>query len=127
MNRPKFYIYLPLIFALVLILGIFIGGTFTVRNSDVASNGGNNSYTKIDEILKYVHDEYVDTIKTSELVDKTITSMLQNLDPHSAYISADELASMNEPLQGNFEGIGYYPRHLSHSRRPFGGRGCAGR
>ena len=106
MNRPKFYIYLPIIFALVLILGILIGGTFSLKNASGVAAGGNNQYTKIDEILRYVHDQYVDTIKTNELVDKTITSMLQNLDPHSAYITADELASMNEPLQGNFEGIG---------------------
>ncbi|MBA3971378.1 MAG: hypothetical protein H0X46_04425, partial [Bacteroidetes bacterium] len=106
MNRPKFYIYLPIIFALVLILGILIGGTFSLKNANGSIGEGTGQFSKIDEILRYVQDQYVDTIKDNDLVDKTITSMLQNLDPHSAYISADELASMNEPLQGNFEGIG---------------------
>jgi carboxyl-terminal processing protease len=107
MNRPRFYIYLPIIFALVLILGIFIGSTFTLRNSNGAINvSGNGTYGKINDILTYVHDEYVDTINTKELVDKTIISLLSNLDPHSSYITSEELSASNEPLQGNFEGIG---------------------
>ncbi|MGZ4034694.1 MAG: S41 family peptidase, partial [Bacteroidia bacterium] len=107
MNRPKFYIYLPVIFALVLILGIFIGSTFSPGNTDgsIVLNRKNKS-SKIDEVVNYVKSQYVDTIKEDELIDKTIESMLQNLDPHSAYITAAELASTNEPLQGNFEGIG---------------------
>lgn len=107
MNRPKFYIYLPIVFALVLILGIFIGSTFSLKNTAGGisfDSGGGNS--KIDQILRYIEDQYVDTIKTKELVDKTIVSMLANLDPHSSYITAEELLASNEPLQGNFEGIG---------------------
>jgi len=107
MNRPKFYIYLPIVFALLLILGIFIGTNINTSGpSGILSASGNNSYSKIDEILRYVNEQYVDTIKTDKLVDKTIVSMLENLDPHSAYITADELLATNEPLQGNFEGIG---------------------
>jgi carboxyl-terminal processing protease len=107
MNRPKFYIYLPIFFSLVLILGIFIGTTFNLNTSF----GGipvdsKNRYNKIEEIIKYIDQEYVDTVDDKKLIENTITSMLQTLDPHSAYISADELAANNEPLQGNFEGIG---------------------
>lgn len=107
MNRPKFYIYLPIVFSLVLILGIFIGTTFRLdKKQGVLSVDANDSYTKVDEILRYVEHEYVDTINRKDLVEKTIVAMLENLDPHSAYIPASELAANNEPLQGNFEGIG---------------------
>lgn len=107
MNRPKFYIYLPIVFALVLILGIFVGSTFNLNNKLGSINvDGNNKYNKIEEILKYINQEYVDTVDDKKLVESTITSMLQTLDPHSSYISAEELAANNEPLQGNFEGIG---------------------
>ncbi len=107
MNRPKFYIYLPIVFALVLILGIFIGSTFGLKksNGSISLDSG-DQYNKIDQILRYVEDQYVDTIKTKDLVEKTIISLLANLDPHSSYISAEELLTSNEPLQGNFEGIG---------------------
>jgi carboxyl-terminal processing protease len=107
MNRPKFYIYFPIFFALILVLGIFIGSTFAPGHGTGAiSVSGANSYNKVEEILKYIEHEYVDTINDKKLVESTITSMLQTLDPHSSYISADELAANNEPLQGNFEGIG---------------------
>ncbi|MES2397712.1 MAG: S41 family peptidase [Bacteroidota bacterium] len=107
MNRPKFYVYLPIIFALVLILGIFIGTTFHLNNNlGTISVDPNNKYNKIEEILHYIQQEYVDTVNNEQLVEKTIVSMLQNLDPHSSYISADELQANNEPLKGNFEGIG---------------------
>jgi carboxyl-terminal processing protease len=104
MNRPKYYIYLPLFFALAVLIGVFIGKVSFTRVPAFASS--NASSGKIENILRYIDEQYVDTIKPEELVDKTIVSMLQNLDPHSAYITADELQSMNEPLQGNFEGIG---------------------
>ena len=111
-NRPRFYIYLPIFFALVLMLGIFIGTTFNLDLGTgpaairVGNGLGSGRYTKIDEILKYIDEQYVDTVDDKKLVESTITSMLQSLDPHSSYISADELAANNEPLQGNFEGIG---------------------
>ena len=107
MNRPKFYIYLPIIFSLVLLLGIFIGTTFSLKkqNGTIALDG-DSRYSKVDQILRYIQEQYVDTINSKELVDKTIISLLANLDPHSSYITAAELTASNEPLQGNFEGIG---------------------
>ena len=50
--------------------------------------------------------EYVDTVNQKKLVESTIEDMLHQLDPHSAYIPADELQASNEPLEGNFDGIG---------------------
>lgn len=107
MDRPKFYIYLPLVFALVLVLGIFIGQLFNLNNrTNFITVNTNNQYNKIEEILHYISDQYVDTINPKDLTEKTITTMLQNLDPHSSYLTSEELRANNEPLQGNFEGIG---------------------
>lgn len=107
MKRPKFYIYLPIFFSLVLILGIFIGSTFSVSNSQgIISVDADNKYNKAEEILRYIYQEYVDTISETELVEKTIVSMLENLDPHSNYIPSEELQANNEPLEGHFEGVG---------------------
>lgn len=106
MNRPKFYVYLPIVFALVLVLGILIGRTFSLNRGNFISVNPGNQYNKIEEILHYISDQYVDTINEKQLVEKTITTMLQNLDPHSSYLTAEELQANNEPLQGNFEGIG---------------------
>ena len=57
MNRPKFYIYLPIVFALLLILGIFIGTHVNLNNpTGNISLDANNSYSKVDEILRYEAD-----------------------------------------------------------------------
>jgi carboxyl-terminal processing protease len=107
MDRPKFYIYLPIVFALILILGIFIGVTFNLNTGKgVITVDGSNKYNKIEEILQYINHEYVDTVSEKQLIEKTIVSMLQNLDPHSSYITAEELQANNEPLKGHFEGVG---------------------
>ena len=49
---------------------------------------------------------YVDEVNEEELVEKAITSMLEELDPHSTYTNAEEARKMNESLEGEFEGIG---------------------
>jgi carboxyl-terminal processing protease len=49
---------------------------------------------------------YVDEVDKEELVDAAIVRMLEQLDPHSIYIPKEELEEVNEPLKGNFDGIG---------------------
>jgi carboxyl-terminal processing protease len=56
--------------------------------------------------LFYIENFYVDTTQPAKLVEAAIVSMLKELDPHSAYISKEELDAANEPLEGSFEGIG---------------------
>ena len=49
---------------------------------------------------------YVDTVNEERLVESAIIEMLRQLDPHSTYANAEEVKRLNEPLQGNFDGIG---------------------
>ncbi len=63
-------------------------------------------FNKINDVINYINNEYVDTVNQKNLVEKTMSELLHQLDPHSAYIPADELQAMNEPLEGNFDGIG---------------------
>ena len=104
----KFKIWLPLLLASVLALGIFFG----MKMNEPFKNKGNifsfrtNQFNKINDVVNYINQEYVDTVNQKKLVENTIESMLHTLDPHSAYIPADDLQAMNEPLEGNFEGIG---------------------
>lgn len=102
--------FLPLFFALVLVVGIFIGIRLN-RNSQQNQllqlfSNGNMASNKLDELVNYVLREYVDTLNRDSLTDKTIETLLGNLDPHSAYIPSSDLQATNEPLNGNFEGIG---------------------
>ena len=100
---------LPIILSLVLVLGIWLGFVLSKRinnSSDFSQNNHSSSNDKINSLLEYIEYQYVDTIDKKDLVEKTVTSMLQSLDPHSSYIAASEFAATNEPLEGNFDGIG---------------------
>lgn len=70
-----------------------------------AQNVQENSQ-KFGRLLRLIESYYVDSTNISDLTEKAIISMLQELDPHSVYITKDEVERMNEPLQANFEGIG---------------------
>ena len=61
---------------------------------------------KFGRLLRLVDSYYVDTTNVDELTENSIVHLLSELDPHSVYISKEEVQRMNEPLQGNFEGIG---------------------
>lgn len=61
---------------------------------------------KFAKFLDYLENYYVDSINSDKIVEEAIVESLLKLDPHSTYIPAEELKKMQEPLQGNFEGIG---------------------
>lgn len=62
--------------------------------------------SKLDALMTIVNYAYVDEVDNNKLVEDAIKGMLKELDPHSVYIPEEELKRMNEPLEGNFEGIG---------------------
>ena len=105
--KRKFIIYLPLLFALVLIAGIFLGyklSPVTVYHNLVPLKTGN--YNKVADIIRYIENEYVDSVSRDQIVEEGIYGILDHLDPHSQYIAAEEFHEVNDPLLGNFEGIG---------------------
>ncbi|MDR0873390.1 MAG: S41 family peptidase [Prevotellaceae bacterium] len=61
---------------------------------------------KLNMAAMAINSFYVDTVKEEKLVEAAIVSMLEELDPHSSYMSAEEAKRANEPLEGNFDGIG---------------------
>ena len=61
---------------------------------------------KVDIALASILRFYVDTVNSDKVAEDAITGMLEKLDPHSAYLTAEEVKESNEPLQGNFDGIG---------------------
>jgi carboxyl-terminal processing protease len=66
----------------------------------------NEQTYKFGKVLEWIEKYYVDTINENLLVEHAITELLKDLDPHSSYLTKDEVEQLNEPLQGNFEGIG---------------------
>ena len=64
------------------------------------------SMIKYGRLMQLIENYYVDTANISKLTESAVVEVLAKLDPHSVYISKDEVEEMNEPLEGNFEGIG---------------------
>lgn len=83
-------------FALLLLAGFSVS----------AQRYANKETEKLDYLLYFLNNNYVDTIKTGEIVEEGIRAMLKKLDPHSIYITKEELREMDEPLVGNFDGVG---------------------
>ena len=94
----------PILIVLLLMAGILMGLYINkgVGKSQVSLEGG----SKFDEVMWYVGNDYVDKPDAQKLQDEAIASMMEKLDPHSAYISLDEFNEVNDPLLGSFDGIG---------------------
>ncbi|MBO9565361.1 MAG: S41 family peptidase [Niastella sp.] len=102
----KLQVWLPLLFALVLITGMMIG--FKLRQNIPYSRGlfETAKRSSVQEVIDLVNLRYVDKVNTDTLTDDAIQALLAHLDPHSIFIPAKYLDDVNEELQGNFEGIG---------------------
>lgn len=61
---------------------------------------------KFGRMLRLLNNFYVDTVNIEKITEDAIINVLSELDPHSVYISREDVARMNEPLVGNFEGVG---------------------
>jgi carboxyl-terminal processing protease len=110
-NKTLIFIFLPLIVLGSIVTGIILGGMLTPsdinsKNLLFSNNKRFNTGTKLNEILNFIEDMYVDTVDKDDLTERSIKSMLTQLDPHSYYIPAREFDGMNDPLEGNFDGIG---------------------
>ncbi len=106
MVRKKVQVWLPLIFSLVMILGMVIGYKLRENTSGGDSFLKNNDRTPLEEALSLIQNKYVDKVHLDSIEAPAISGVLDQLDPHSIYIPATNVESMNEDLQGGFQGIG---------------------
>ena len=105
-SNPKIR-YIPIIIAVSIVAGIFIGTFYANRFSGSPQGiGRTGSSNKINGLLRIIDDQYVDTVNMSELIDDAMPQILRELDPHSSYIPAKDLQAVNDDLRGSFSGIG---------------------
>lgn len=90
----------PIVFALILVFGILLGNSLNFETFH------SNDLNKFNLVLSQLEEAYVDSINKDDLIEEAVTNLLKNLDPHSYYIKAKDLASINEPMEGSFDGIG---------------------
>jgi carboxyl-terminal processing protease len=97
-------IRLPILLALSIGAGIWIGATFAEPKG--SQNDLRAALYKLQEIMTYINRDYVDSVDTNELVEFGINKMLEKLDPHSSYIPARDASLAQSQLEGEFDGIG---------------------
>jgi carboxyl-terminal processing protease len=97
--------YLPLLFFSCISVGIIIGGFINYPTTKTTLS---KKYykTKLNKLIDFIDNEYVDDVKTDSIVDFTLTNILAKLDPHSVYVPKSEQSSIAESMKGDFVGIG---------------------
>lgn len=103
-RRPS--VFQPIMFALVLVAGVYIGSTMSKGDVFIFEDNRSANANKLVSVIDYIDDYYVDEVKKEEIIDNAIATVLEDLDPHSYYISSAEYKSVHERMEGNFEGIG---------------------
>ena len=106
MEQKKNNRWMPLIMAVCVIVGIFIGTFYANHFSGNRLNIINSGSNRLNNLLHIIDDQYVDNVNIDSLVDKAIPQILSDLDPHSVYISAKDVQAANDDLKGSFSGVG---------------------
>jgi carboxyl-terminal processing protease len=106
MRNKKLQVWLPLIFSVVMIAGMFFGFEIHRQTGGTQSFFKINKRTSLQEALDLIKNRYVDSVHIDSLQNDALSEVMNHLDPHSVYIPASGLTEANESLIGNFQGIG---------------------
>jgi len=106
MRNKKLQVWLPLIFSVVMIAGMFFGFKLHQQTGSAQGFFKRDKRSSLQEALDLIKNRYVDKVGIDSLQDDAINEVMAHLDPHSVYIPASDVSSVNEDLAGKFEGIG---------------------
>ncbi len=110
MNRTKRGFWLPIGAAVMLALGVWAGFTISSSSQRYAPRTSSPQpqvrHNKLDLTLGLVERAYIDSLSGDSLVEELMPELMKRLDPHSIYIPKSEMQSLNEPLEGEFDGVG---------------------
>jgi len=106
MNLNKSNRFAPILLALCVIIGILIGTFYTKHFSGNRLSIINSGSNRLNNLLRIIDDQYVDTVNIDSLVEKAMPQILSELDPHSVYISAKDVQAVADDLKGSFSGVG---------------------
>ena len=87
-------------------LGLIVSHFLTLNYKQKESGYSLDKTQKLKDIFYIIDKKYVDPIDKNQVFEKSLSSFLHNLDPHSNYISADKMKGMTESIEGNFGGVG---------------------
>lgn len=115
MKSKHFALWIPTIAACALALGVWMGYTIfrgsqrlapSAAKQTTSATAPSRAASKLDLTLGLVERIYVEPINKDSIVEALMPRLMEQLDPHSTYISAKDMQAVNEPLEGEFDGIG---------------------
>lgn len=101
-NSP-YHIKLPILLAIALVVGVLLGSNFAQPKADEKHRG---SIQKFTQLLEFIENDYVDSVNTASLVEESIETMLDKLDPHTVYIPPKDAELAASQLRATYDGIG---------------------
>jgi len=110
-NNDTIKIWQPLALSVMLAIGMMFGYKMNDRDqgsliSFVDESESSASIGQVEELIRFIETRYVDSIDREVLVEKAMEAVLDDLDPHTVYISPNQLSGVNDEMEGRFRGIG---------------------
>ena len=88
-------VYFPIVIAVAVAVGVLLGSKLN-PSTETAFLNRNSNKNKLNKLIDFIEKEYVDSLNTDSIVDLTVNGILEKLDPHSVYISKEEVAKILE-------------------------------
>lgn len=112
MGSKKLQVLLPVLFAIVMIVGMLIG--FQLKEKTMSPQFFNpSSRSSLQELTELIKNRYVDKVSADSINGLVANELLKHLDPHSVFIPSSDLSAANEDIMGNFQGIGIEFRQMN--------------
>ncbi|MEM9547569.1 MAG: S41 family peptidase [Bacteroidota bacterium] len=110
-KNDKIKVWQPLALSIMLAIGMLFGYKMNDRDQGnlieyVDQDDKAAAVGEIEELIRFIETRYVDSVDRDYLVEKAISAVLGELDPHSVYITPEQLRSVNDEMEGTFRGIG---------------------
>jgi carboxyl-terminal processing protease len=109
-EKDSYKIWQPLALSIMLAIGMLFG--YKMNNQDESSlisfvnEESLGAVGQVEELIRFIETRYVDSIDREQLSEKAIKAILGDLDPHSVYITPEQIAGVNNEMEGRFRGIG---------------------
>ena len=97
--------YLPVLLAVFMAIGLLLGSFLNFPSEKRGLISGSNK-SKLNKLMDFIESEYIDDVDADSIVDLTVNSILEKLDPHSVYIDKSEMEEVAQSMKGDFVGIG---------------------
>lgn len=112
MGSKKLQVWLPVLFAIVMIVGMIIG--FQLKEKTMSPQFFTPSNrSSLQELTELIKNRYVDKVSADSINGLVANELLKHLDPHSVFIPSSDLSAANEDIMGNFQGIGIEFRQMN--------------